>query len=123
MFNLATIALIALSNNPMVTLPSGEYRPLYLSEDSPMVNVQPFAIDSLSVTNQDFFEFVSAYPEWNKESVPALFAEQSYLKHWTQQEESWKPATTDTNTAVVNVSWYAANAYRSDEEISEQLKL
>ena len=111
MFSLTTIALIAISNNPMVTLPSGEYRPLYLSEDSPIIQVQPFAIDTLPVTNQNFFDFVSSNTEWQKDKVPALFSEDSYLKHWHKQAEAWQPKTDDVNSAVVNVSWYSANAY------------
>ena len=81
----------------MVTLPSGEYRPLYLSEDSPIIQVQPFAIDTLPVTNQNFFDFVSSNTEWQKDKVPALFSEDSYLKHWHKQAEAWQPKTDDVN--------------------------
>lgn len=111
MLNLSTIVAIALSTPSMVTLPSGEYRPLYLSEDSPIVSIQPFSLDVLPVTNRDFFTFVSSSPEWAKESIPALFAENSYLKHWENHANVWTPMTDDLDSAVVNVSWYAANAY------------
>ncbi len=95
----------------MVTLPPGEYRPLYLSEDSPMVSIQAFAIDASPITNADFFEFVDKNPNWQKDNTPALFAEDNYLRHWENKNASWKPKEETLNNAVVNVSWYAANAY------------
>jgi formylglycine-generating enzyme required for sulfatase activity len=43
----------------MANITAGEYRPLYLSVDSPLVRVASFKLDKQPVTNRQFQQFVS----------------------------------------------------------------
>lgn len=95
-----------------VYIPGGSYRPLYLSEDSPMVKTKAFRMDRYPVTNGDFLKFVKANPEWGKGKVSALFAENEYLKKWVKAKKGkWEPKKGELNQPVTYVSWYAADAY------------
>lgn len=100
------------SVTPMKKIASGAYRPLYLSKNSPIVKVSPFQLDTLPVTNAQFYRFVSQNPDWQKQNIAKLFTESDYLKHWqATSEKTYQPAIADLQKPVVNVSWYAANAY------------
>lgn len=91
----------------MALIPSGVYVPMYSSENE-TVPVNAFYIDRVPVTNSDFRKFAEEYPEWGKENVKKLFADQGYLKHWTGNSQF------DLSLAqnpVVNVSWFAAQKY------------
>lgn len=120
--NTATIAKIAplpnalIERYPMTTptasISGGTYRPLYLSKDSPLVKVKPFKLDTLPVTNAQFYRFVSQNPKWQKQHIAKLFTEADYLKHWqATTQNSYQPAVADLQKPVVYVSWYVANAY------------
>ena len=91
----------------MVLIKAGEYRPLYLSENSPKVTVDSFLMDTTPVSNQQFQGFVEANPAWQRDNIPALFAEQGYLAHWSDNE----PLEGQESWPVVRVSWFAADAY------------
>jgi formylglycine-generating enzyme len=95
----------------MANITAGEYRPLYLSLDSPLVSVQPFRIDKLPVTNREFKNFVAQNPKWQRDVVPSLFAENGYLSHWVNSSSQYEPNSADLDKPVVFVSWYAAQAY------------
>jgi formylglycine-generating enzyme required for sulfatase activity len=107
------IAVVALAAAAMVEIPAGNYRPLYLSDDSPIVKVVAFRMDRLPVTNQQFFEFVTHEPQWQKKNIPRLFTEPQYLQHWQYHNDlkRWQPDISQSNSAVVHVSWFAAQAY------------
>ena len=95
----------------MANIAAGEYRPLYLSVDSPIVNVSSFRLDKRPVTNREFQAFVSQQTKWQRDAVPSLFAEQSYLSHWKKNVQQYNPNDSDLNRPVIYVSWYAAQAY------------
>jgi formylglycine-generating enzyme required for sulfatase activity len=95
----------------MANIAAGEYRPLYLSVDSPIVNVSSFRLDKRPVTNREFQDFVSQQTKWQRDAVPSLFAEQSYLSHWKKNVQQYNPNDSDLNRPVIYVSWYAAQAY------------
>lgn len=97
----------------MVAIPAGEYRPLYLSNDSPIIKVNAFRLDQLPVTNQQFLQFVSQQPRWQKTTVASVFAEKPYLQHWhySKKHQSWLPNADENSSAVVNISWFSAQAY------------
>lgn len=97
--------------NNMANITAGEYRPLYLSSDSPLVNVPPFRLDKQPVTNREFQYFVLENPKWQRDVVPSLFAEDGYLTHWVKIDNRYKPDPSDMNKPVVFVSWYSAQAY------------
>lgn len=102
----------------MVKIDAGEYRPLYLSEDSPMVNVNSFWLDVTPISNRDFLKFVKLHSKWRKSKVASLFAESRYLTHWRTV------SPIDAKTSVINgpskaqmlspvnhISWFASQAY------------
>lgn len=95
----------------MVAITGGEYRPLYLSAASQRTTVSPFLIDTVPVTNLQFLGFVQQASNWRKDGIPPLFAEGSYLSHWSQINRAWQPRSSQNQEAVVNVSWFAAQAY------------
>lgn len=94
-----------------VAIIGGSYRPLYLSPNSPMVDVDSFFIDNLPVTNQQYYDFVQKNPKWQKQNIAELFAEKDYLKHWKKHNNTFAPSQHDLNKPVTNVSWYAAQSY------------
>jgi len=73
--------------------------------------VQSFLLDKQPVTNQQFQAFVSHDPKWQRDAVPALFAEKAYLSHWVKNGAQYEAQTEDANKPVIFVSWYAAQAY------------
>jgi formylglycine-generating enzyme required for sulfatase activity len=97
--------------NDMANITSGEYRPLYLSLDSPLVRVSPFRLDKQPVTNRQFQQFVLENAKWRRDVVPSLFAENAYLKHWEKITNQYEPHSNDLDKPVIFVSWYAAQAY------------
>jgi formylglycine-generating enzyme len=95
----------------MANITAGEYRPLYLSSDSPVVSVSSFRLDKHPVTNREFQRFVEDNPKWQRDAIPSLFAENAYLSHWANTSNQYEPNSTDLDKPVVFVSWYAAQTY------------
>jgi sulfatase modifying factor 1 len=104
------LLLVALSLE-MVAITGGEYRPLYMRQDSELIRVDDFMIDETPVSNLDYYGFTQAAKNWRKGAVPGLFSEPNYLAHWTESGGVWKPAASQNQQAVVNISWFAADAY------------
>jgi formylglycine-generating enzyme required for sulfatase activity len=92
----------------MAHVPGGPLVPLYGSRAEP-VRVEPFDLDVRPVTNGEFFRFVAARPEWQRGRVPALFADEGYLRHWDGALRLG--ALAPVRSPVTNVSWFAARAY------------
>lgn len=102
----------ALSATPdgMIEIPAGEYLPLFTSSSDPVsLPVPAFYLDERPVTNGDFLAFVRANPKWQRSNISPLFADQSYLKHWSSDLELGSRAPADS--PVTHVSWFAARAY------------
>jgi formylglycine-generating enzyme required for sulfatase activity len=94
----------------MARVGPGTYRPLYPpSPAEAEVPVNAFLLDRLPVTNGDFVEFVRAHPEWQRDRVPAVFADEGYLAHWASPNAIGPDL--DEKQPVVRVSWFAAKAY------------
>ena len=93
----------------MVRIPSGFYRPFYITKGIDLVRIESFYMDVTPVTNKQFLEFVKANPRWARSAVSPLLAEQGYLKGWKNDFEIGDPSMDDV--PVVNVSWFAAHAY------------
>jgi len=92
------------------TLPGGSFRSALDYEDIPgNVRVAPFAMMKRPVTNGEFLAFVQANPQWRRDRVPSVMAEQRYLSHWAGPLELGTDAT--AAQPVVQVSWFAAAAY------------
>ena len=59
------------------------YRPLYpASPAERTVQVRRFWLDVRPVTNADFLSFVRLHPEWRRDRVKSIFADEGYLSHW-----------------------------------------
>jgi sulfatase modifying factor 1 len=72
------------------------------------VVVATFGLDRRPVTNEQFARFVKQHPEWRRDRIPSLFADQDYLSHWSSAVD---PGDTAARQPVVRVSWFAASAY------------
>lgn len=95
----------------MVAISGGQYRPLYMKKDSELYSVGEFLLDSVPVSNLSYFEFTQQYGKWRKSNIPTLFAEENYLGHWRKMDDTWLPDASQAQQPVVNVSWFAADAY------------
>lgn len=93
-----------------VALPGGELRSVLRYEDTDgLVKVAAFELLRSPVTNGQFLDFVQSNPAWQRGRAPALFAEERYLQHWASPT-ALGPAA-EARQPVVNVSWFAAQAY------------
>jgi formylglycine-generating enzyme len=70
--------------------------------------VPPFRLDVALVSNADFARFVRKHPEWRRDRVGGLFADDGYLRHWSSADE---PGAGIARQPVTRVSWFAASAY------------
>lgn len=108
LLSFVTISLSS-QNRGMVLIPSGSYKP-FIKGQADQLKVEHFWMDEKAVTNAEFLDFVKANPKWSRAQVKRLFADQDYLSHWrtdfVDQNNSQQG-----NAPVVNVSWFAANAY------------
>ena len=120
MFHLFTLLLVLLApalagaspvpRGEMAEIPAGVYVPLSRSVlDAESVAVPAFRLDVRPVTNGEFLAFVTAHPKWRRSGVSPLFADRSYLLHWSGDLELGAAAPADA--PVVNVSWFVARAY------------
>jgi formylglycine-generating enzyme required for sulfatase activity len=92
-----------------VAIPGGVFKSVLKYEGSDRAKVAPFAIMRHPVTNAEFLAFVQAHPEWQRGKVPTVFAESRYLQGW--QKPLLPGAKAGPNQPVVDVSWFAAQAY------------
>lgn len=94
----------------MIVIPAGTYVPLLrTTQDAAQVAVPAFLLDERPVTNGEFLAFVTANPKWRRSQVAGLFADSTYLEHWTDDLEPGPKAPLDA--PVVRVSWFAARGY------------
>lgn len=92
----------------MQKINKGTFVPLFGS-DSLGTYVDDFLLDVYPVTPQQYLDFVKQYPKWQKSKVLSLFADKSYLRLW--ENDTILGSQINPNTAVTNVSWYAAKDY------------
>jgi formylglycine-generating enzyme required for sulfatase activity len=116
LFALALVPALGLAaGSGYVRIPGGEFRSALKYEDTGgRAKLAPFLLMKHPVTNGEFLEFVKTHPEWQRDRVAKIFAESTYLKHWSgpvQLGASAKPTQ-----PVVNVSWFAAEAYCESQD-------
>jgi formylglycine-generating enzyme len=73
------------------------------------VLVPRFVLDRRPVTNAEFLAFVSAHPQWRRDRIASLFADDEYLSHWAAATDLGTGARPDQ--PVTRVSWFPARAY------------
>ena len=91
----------------MVNIKGGEFIPLYGTKEA--VKVNDFKMDVYPVTNKEFQEFLQSNPQWKRSKVKKLFADESYLINW-KDDENFSTAQ-QPDSPVTNISWYAAKNY------------
>ena len=112
----ACVLLLALLPLPGVAagqdwarLPGGDFSSVLRYEDTDgVLKVAPFELQRRPVTNAQFLDFVRRHPDWQRGQAPELFAEERYLQHWASPTDLGDAGPAQP---VVNVSWFAAQAY------------
>ena len=93
-----------------VRVPGGPFRSALKYEDGGgKVGLLPFAMMQRPVTNAQFLGFVTAHRAWQRGQVASVFAEARYLQQWPTPLQLGASAKPDQ--PVVDVSWFAAQAY------------
>ena len=92
-----------------VRVPGGNFRSALKYEDRASVRIAPFELMATPVTNAQFLAFVQANPQWRRGNAPKVFAEARYLQQWAGPLALG--ANAQPQQPVVNVSWFAADAY------------
>ncbi len=88
----------------------GVYVPLYrTATGGGETRVAAFYLDETPVTNAEYLAFVRANPMWRRSRARRLFADEGYLAHWRDDLDAGGGAA--AHRPVVNVSWFAAQAY------------
>ena len=93
---------------PMVFVKGGNYIPLY-GKKNEVVKVNDLLMDAYPVSNVNFLSFVKHNTRWRKSEVKKIFADGNYLNYW--KNDTLLATEMKQNSPVINVSWYAANAY------------
>lgn len=106
---LAGSGFVAASPAAVVDLPGGSFRSvLPPGPDVREVTIAPFSLDRTPVTNADYVRYVREHPEWRRDRVAHIFADEGYLSHWNSAAQS---DAAIARQPVVHVSWFAASAY------------
>lgn len=96
----------------MVTIKGGSYLPMYgikeKDKTTKKVDVNTFQLDIYPVTNEQYRQFLEKYPEYQRSKIKRIFAQESYLSQW-ENDESFAPLPPDA--PVTNISWFMAKKY------------
>lgn len=99
------------NSNSFLRIEGGSFAPFYRYNDSEKsVSVSSFLLQKFPITNEEFLSFVLSHPQWQKDNVASLFAEDNYLSHWKSATQLFEPDI-QLKQPVVLVSWFAARAY------------
>ena len=90
-----------------IAVPGGSLRSALANDgQGEELEIAPFSMRETPVTQDEFAKFVKNHSQWQKGKIPPIFAEPSYL----QDSETASP-----RSAVVQVSWFAAQAFCESE--------
>ncbi len=96
--------LSAVAAADMKLIAAGSFRPFDLKKEQRAVQVKAFYLDTYPVTSGEFAAFLQKTPAWQRANVPAIKADQGYLKNVDV-------SNLQSRTVMTQVSWYAARAY------------
>lgn len=99
------------NDKKMIVVPKGIYNTFFISKSRKPIQVASFSLDETAVTNEEYLEFVKANPSWRRSKVNKLFVDENYLRHWDSDLSIGESKKEIYNSPVVNVSWFAAQAY------------
>lgn len=109
---LTNIAIAVGQAGDLVQIPSGSVEAIWLSPvaksnirkgpSQTRKYVRGFKAQKTAVTKGDFVEFLRENPQWDKNSISAIYADESYLKNLSQS---------NSKAPITYVSWFAARAY------------
>ncbi len=106
----ASLLAAAASGAELIPVPAGIYQPLFRGEnDLKEIPVARFLLAAAPVTHGEFLVFVRANPQWQRSRVKRLFADDGYLKHWSNDTDLGPRC--DAAQPVTWISWFAAKAY------------
>ncbi|HTM27923.1 MAG TPA: formylglycine-generating enzyme family protein [Rhodanobacter sp.] len=95
-------------------LPGGSFNSVLPADGkAAAAQVAPFRLRTEPVTNAEFLAFVKSHPEWQRDRVASILADQRYLSHWAGAETLGSEAL--PRQPVTRVSWFAAQAYCESE--------
>jgi formylglycine-generating enzyme required for sulfatase activity len=111
---LLPLAGLAAGGGEYVKLPGGAFRTALKYEDrTGPTRIAPFEMMRTPVDNARFLAFVRRHPQWRRDRVPSVMAEPRYLSHWAGPATLGEAVRPDQ--PVVQVSWFAAQAYCESE--------
>lgn len=102
------LSISSVFTHDFVFVKGGDYYPFYENKNKKKEIVKDFYISKKQITNYQFKKFLISNPKWRKSKISNLLADKNYLKHWDgdlEFNEKYK------DLPVVNVSWFAAQAY------------
>lgn len=105
---------VASSQTASVLVPEGSFHSVLPEVEGEPVAVDSFYMDETAVTNEEYLEFLKENPEWRRSEVPPIFTNDGYLREWKSDLDPGYENLGE-NRPVTRVSWYAANAYCSDQ--------
>jgi formylglycine-generating enzyme required for sulfatase activity len=107
---LGLLACGAAHSGDYVAVPGGSISSVLANDaDKEPAAVAPFAMRATPVTQGEFSAFVAANPSWARDRIARTFADAGYLSDWATP---LAPAGGPTSQQpVVNVSWFAAQAF------------
>lgn len=97
-----------------VAIPGNQFASVLSGPDlKDKAKVKPFSMRISPVTNGEYQQFLQTHPEWQRDRVPSIFADASYLHTWASPSETGDAQKLPL--AVTSVSWHAAQAYCETE--------
>ena len=92
-----------------INIKGSVYYPFYENKKKQKEVVNDFSISRKQITNKQFLEFIKENPKWRKSKISKLMSDVNYLRHWKSDTEIGNKKI--ENLPVVNISWFAADAY------------
>ncbi len=126
-----TSSVRANTEGQSVTIPAGKYRRFFKeatgrkallkdssspNEEEREVELRSFLLDKFPVSNRDFNDFLTRFPEYRKSHIVRLFAETRYLEVWKGDLLTEKELTEFGDKPVTSVSWFIARKYCRSKE-------
>ena len=103
------VAALAAAGSAWIQVPGASFRSAIDFEGEKRLEIAPFELQRRPVTNAEFLAFVQAHPDWRRDRVATTLADPRYLQHWAGPAKL--ASETQAMQPVVNVSWFAAQAY------------